>query len=146
MTDKQNVNTTVEDGGVSSAATRVKALNDSSNPLFVKQPTPADLNVTEVNSGDIKTAVEAIAADANASEISSIPAPAAVTDSETNVTLVRAEILNDGVNTIFYKNVTGVDTDDYPLYPGERMSPLKGTIYIICAAGLTSTLRIAEFV
>ena len=115
--------------------------------LEVVQATAADLNMTEVNSGDIKTAVEAIAADANAYEISSVPAAAAVTAASSAVTLTKAEILNDGVHTIFYRDNGGAaDVNDTPLYPGERIGPLTGTIRVICAAAETSTLRITEFV
>jgi len=80
-------------------------------------------------------------------EISSVPAAAAVTAASSAVTLTKAEILNDGVHTIFYRDNGGAaDVDDTPLYPGERIGPLTGTIRVICAAAETSTLRITEFV
>jgi len=80
-------------------------------------------------------------------EISSVPAAAAVTAASSAVTLTKAEILNDGVYTIFYRDNGGAaDVDDTPLYPGERIGLLTGTIRVICAAGETSTLRITEFV
>ena len=102
---------------------------------------------------DIKTATEATAASLSgglcegALEISSIPAAAAVTAASSAVTLTKAEILNDGVHTIFYRDNGGAaDVDDTPLYPGERIGLLTGTIRVICAAAETSTLRITEFV
>jgi len=80
-------------------------------------------------------------------EISSVPAAAAVTAASSAVTLTKAEILNDGVHTIFYRDNGGdADVDDTPLYPGERIGPLTGIIRVICAAAETSTLRITEFV
>jgi len=80
-------------------------------------------------------------------EISSVPAAAAVTAASSAVTLTKAEILNDGVHTIFYRDNGGAaDVNDTPLYPGERIGPLTGTIRVICAAAETSTLRITEFV
>lgn len=77
--------------------------------------------------------------------ISSVPAPEAASDTSDSVALTKAFIKNTGANTIFIRdNGDAADTDDYPLYPGEEIGPLNGTIRFVCDTGLTSTLSILE--
>jgi len=81
----------------------------------------------------------------SANVISSVPAPEDATAASDSVALTKAYIKNTGANTIFIRdNGDPADTDDYPLYPGEEIGPLNGTIRFVCGAGLTSTLSILE--
>jgi len=70
-----------------------------------------------------------------------------VDDEETELTFTAEVkswlISNEGANTVYYSLSTGVDTDNFPIFKKQAIgadTPTT-TIYLICAAGETATVK-----
>lgn len=74
---------------------------DSDGQVYITQSTAADLNMTEANSGDIKTAVESIASEdfATQTTLSTVSSTLTTIEGDTSAIQTSVQLLDDSVGT-----------------------------------------------